>query len=161
MTAELKKWRRIFTGLASIWSNIFTNSNEKKTCLLLCLLCIFKFQTLTCRNFWIFYFKSRLTLHIFNSKLDYCLNWSAMATKILNHCIAQSATQWTPIMGVLFNISMAHVQLIRDFDYWPLNREEKRRRIAMVAKFLDHNNGQLKQRPRWRQRERQKGNGFL
>ena len=52
-----------FTGLASIWSNIFTNSNEKKTCLLLCLLCIFKFQTLTCRNFWIFYFMSRLTLH--------------------------------------------------------------------------------------------------
>ena len=29
MTAELKKWRRIFTALASIWSNIFTNSNEK------------------------------------------------------------------------------------------------------------------------------------
>ena len=35
MTAELKKWRRIFTALASIWSNIFTNSNERKTCLLL------------------------------------------------------------------------------------------------------------------------------
>ena len=34
------------TGLASIWSNIYTNSNEKKTCLLLCLLSIFKFQTL-------------------------------------------------------------------------------------------------------------------
>ena len=50
-----------FTGLASIWSNIFTNSNEKKTCLLLCLLCIFKFQTLSCRNFWIFYFMWRLT----------------------------------------------------------------------------------------------------
>ena len=29
MTAELKKWRRIFTALASIWSNICTNSNEK------------------------------------------------------------------------------------------------------------------------------------
>ena len=29
MTAELKKWRRIFTALASIWSNIFTNSKEK------------------------------------------------------------------------------------------------------------------------------------
>ena len=50
-----------FTALASIWSNIFTNSNEKKTCVLLCLLCIFKFQTLTCQNFWIFYFTSRLT----------------------------------------------------------------------------------------------------
>ena len=48
-----------------------------------------------------------------------------MATKILNHYIAQSATQRTPILGVLFNISMAHVQLIRDFDYWPLNKEEK------------------------------------
>ena len=84
-----------------------------------------------------------------------------MATKILNHYIAQSATQRTPIMGVLFNISMAHVQLIRDFDYWPFNKEEKRRRIAMVAKFLDHNNGQLKQRLRRRQRERQKNNGFL
>ena len=52
-----------FTALTSIWSNIFTNSNEKKTCLLLCLLCIFKFQTLTCQNFWIFYFTSRLTLY--------------------------------------------------------------------------------------------------
>ena len=29
MTAELKKWRCIFTALASILSNIFTNSNEK------------------------------------------------------------------------------------------------------------------------------------
>ena len=29
--------------------------------ILLCLLCIFKFQTLTCQNFWIFYFTSRLT----------------------------------------------------------------------------------------------------
>ena len=29
MTAELKNWRRIFTALASIWSNIITNSNEK------------------------------------------------------------------------------------------------------------------------------------
>ena len=27
-----------FTGLASIWSNIFTNSSEKKTCSLLCIL---------------------------------------------------------------------------------------------------------------------------
>ena len=52
-----------FTALASIWSNIFTNSNVKETCLLLCLLCLFKFQTLTCRNFWIFYFISRLTLY--------------------------------------------------------------------------------------------------
>ena len=51
-----------FTALASIWSNIFTNSNEKKTCLLLCLLCIFKFQTLTRQNFWIFYFTSMRTL---------------------------------------------------------------------------------------------------
>ena len=38
-------------------------SNEKKTCLLLHLLCIFKFQTLTCRNLWIFHFMSRLTLY--------------------------------------------------------------------------------------------------
>ena len=52
-----------FTALASIWSDIFKNSNEKKTCLLLWLLCIFKFQTLTCRNFLIFYFTSRLTLY--------------------------------------------------------------------------------------------------
>ena len=52
-----------FTGLASIWSNIFTNSNKKKTCSLLCLLCIFKFQTLTCWNLWILYFTSRLTLY--------------------------------------------------------------------------------------------------
>ena len=52
-----------FTGLASIWSNIFTNSNEKKTWSLLYLLCIFKFQTLTCWNLWIFYFMSRLTLY--------------------------------------------------------------------------------------------------
>ena len=52
-----------FTALASIWSNIFTNSNEKKTCLLLCLLSIFNFQTLTWQNFWIFYFTSRLTLY--------------------------------------------------------------------------------------------------
>ena len=45
--------------------NIFTNSNENKTCLPLCLLLyIFKFQTLTCRNFWICYFKSRLTLYV-------------------------------------------------------------------------------------------------
>ena len=59
-------WRSedaFFTASASIWSNIFTNSNEKKTCLLLCLLCTFKFQTLTCQNFWIFYFTSRLTLY--------------------------------------------------------------------------------------------------
>ena len=42
---------------------MFTNSNEKKTCLLLCLLCIFKFQTLACQNFWIFYFTPRLTLY--------------------------------------------------------------------------------------------------
>ena len=62
MTAELKKWRRIFYSL-SLNLNIFTNSHEKKTCLLLCLLCIFKFQTLTCQNFWIFYFTSRLTLY--------------------------------------------------------------------------------------------------
>ena len=65
-----------FTALTSVWSSIFTNSNEKNTRLLLCLLCIFKFQTLTCRNFWIFYFTSRLTLYeclvnVFNSKLDY------------------------------------------------------------------------------------------
>ena len=52
-----------FTGLASIWRNIFTNSSEKTTCLSLCLLCLFKFQTLTCRNFWIFYFMSRLALY--------------------------------------------------------------------------------------------------
>ena len=58
---ELKT--HFFIALASIWSNIFTNSNEKKTCLLLSLLRIFKFQTLTCRNFWIFYFTSRLTLY--------------------------------------------------------------------------------------------------
>ena len=83
MTAELKKSRCIFTGLTSIWSYIFTNSNKKKTCLLLCLLCIFKFQTLTCQNFWIFYFTPRLTLYecVVNvciqqqfiiRKLDYC-----------------------------------------------------------------------------------------
>ena len=52
-----------FKALASIWSNIFTSSNEKKICLLLCLLCIFKFQTLTCQNFRIFYFTLRLTLY--------------------------------------------------------------------------------------------------
>ena len=63
MTAELKKWRHIFTALVLIWSNVFTNSKEEKTCLLLCLLCIFNFQTLTCQNFWIFYFTSRLTLY--------------------------------------------------------------------------------------------------
>ena len=60
------KWRSedaFFTALASIWSIIFTNSNEKKTCLLFCLLCIFKFQTLACQSFWIFYFTSRLTLY--------------------------------------------------------------------------------------------------
>ena len=59
-------WRSedaFFTALASIWKNIFTNSNKKMTCLLLCLLCIFKFQTLTCQNFWIFYFTSRVTLY--------------------------------------------------------------------------------------------------
>ena len=33
------------------------------TCLLLCLLWIFKFQTLTCQNFWTFYFAPRLTLY--------------------------------------------------------------------------------------------------
>ena len=49
-----------FTGLASIWSNISKNFNEKKTFLLLC-----PFQTLCCRNFWIFYFMSRLTLYKF------------------------------------------------------------------------------------------------
>ena len=43
MTAELKKSTRIFTALASIWSNIFTNSNEKKTCLLLCLICVYSY----------------------------------------------------------------------------------------------------------------------
>ena len=36
--------------------------NEKNTCLLICVLCIFKFSTLTYRNLWIFYFMSRLTL---------------------------------------------------------------------------------------------------
>ena len=60
---NLRSEDAFFTALASIWSNIFTNSNEKKTCLLLCLLCIFKFQTLACQNFWIFYFTSRLTLY--------------------------------------------------------------------------------------------------
>ena len=60
MTAELKKEDAFFTALASIWSNIFTNSKEKKTCLLLCL---FKFQTHACQNFWIFCFTSRLTLY--------------------------------------------------------------------------------------------------
>ena len=59
------------TGLASIWSTIFTNSNGKKICLLLCLLCIFKFQTLTCRNLWIFYFMSRLTLYEFVNNVLY------------------------------------------------------------------------------------------
>ena len=29
----------------------------------ICLLCIFKFQTLTCQNSWIFYFTSKLTLY--------------------------------------------------------------------------------------------------
>ena len=63
-----------FTGLASIWSNIFTNSSEKKTCLLLCLLCIFKFQKLTCQNCWIFYFMSRLTLY--ECVVNVCIQWS-------------------------------------------------------------------------------------
>ena len=61
-----------------------TNSNEKKTCLLLCLLCIFKFQTLTWRNFWILYFISRVTLY--ESVVDVCIqryffirNWSIIS----------------------------------------------------------------------------------
>ena len=63
-----------FTGLASFWSNIFTNSNEKKTCLLLCLWCIFKLQTLAWQNFWIFYFMSRLTLY--ECVVNVCIQWS-------------------------------------------------------------------------------------
>ena len=63
MTAELKKWSPLFYRLSLLLSTIFTNSNKKKTCLLLCLLCIFKFQTLTCQNFWTFYFTLRLTLY--------------------------------------------------------------------------------------------------
>ena len=36
------------------------------------------------------------------------------------------------------------------------NLREVWRHVTMVAKFLDHNNRELKQRRRWRQRERQK-----
>ena len=53
--------------------NMITHSNKKKTCLLLCLLCTFKFQTLTCRNFWIFYFMSRLTLY--ECVVNVCIQW--------------------------------------------------------------------------------------
>ena len=53
--------------------NTITHSNKKKTCLLLCLLCTFKFQTLTCRNFWIFYFMSRLTLY--ECVVNVCIQW--------------------------------------------------------------------------------------
>ena len=89
MTAELKKWRRIFTALASIWSNIFTNSNGKKTCLLLCLLCIFKFQTLTCQNFWIFYFTSRLTLY--ECVVNVCIQrWFLFETGLLRDTILRN-----------------------------------------------------------------------
>ena len=44
MTAELKKWSRIFYRLsvAASEANVFTNSNKKKTSLLLCLFFIFK-----------------------------------------------------------------------------------------------------------------------
>ena len=73
-----------FTGLASIWNNKFTNSNEKKDLFITLSIVIFTFQTLTCRNFWIFYFMSRLTLYEcpnclysavnFNSKLNYTLS---------------------------------------------------------------------------------------
>ena len=53
--------------------NTITRSNKKKTCLLLSLLCTFKFQTLTCRNFWIFYFMSRLTLY--ECVVNVCIQW--------------------------------------------------------------------------------------
>ena len=45
-----------------IWPPWRHVNNEKNTCLLICVLCIFKFSTLTYRNLWIFYFMSRLTL---------------------------------------------------------------------------------------------------
>ena len=48
-----------FFTSSSIWSSLFTNSKEKKTCLLL----YSDFKRITCRNFWIFYFMSRLTVY--------------------------------------------------------------------------------------------------
>ena len=43
-----------------------------------------------------------------------------------------------------------------------LNRRgEVWRHVTMAAKLLDHNNGGLKQRQRWRQRARQKSNWFI
>ena len=64
MTSELKKWRRIFYRLSLYLKLSFHKfRNEKETCLLLCLFCIFKLQTVTRRKFWIFYYTSRLTLY--------------------------------------------------------------------------------------------------
>ena len=64
MTSELKKWRRIFYRLSLYLKLSFHKfRNEKKTCLLLCLFCIFKLQTVTRRKFWIFYYTWRLTLY--------------------------------------------------------------------------------------------------
>ena len=54
--------------------NIITHSNKRKACLLLCLLCIFKFQTLTCQNFWIFYFMSRLII-LYECVVNVCIQW--------------------------------------------------------------------------------------
>ena len=48
--------------LASIWSNIFTNSNEKKTCLSPSIVYI-QISNTYLPEFWIFYFMSRLTLY--------------------------------------------------------------------------------------------------
>ena len=44
------------TNFISIWATYSQIPTRKRPVLLLCLLCIFKFQTLTCRNFWILYF---------------------------------------------------------------------------------------------------------
>ena len=65
MTAELKKWRHIFYSLSlNLKQYIHKFQQEKDLFITLTeILCIFKFQTLTGQNFWIFYFTSRLTLY--------------------------------------------------------------------------------------------------
>ena len=74
----------------------------KKTCLLLCLLCIFKFQTLTCQNFWIFYFTLRLTLY----------------ECVVNVCIQRQFLIWSwTIIFNLLRVKLKLDQMMKDFIF--------------------------------------------
>ena len=59
MTAELKKWRRNFYRLS-----LHLHKFQQEEDLFITLYIVYsQISTLTCRNFWIFYFTSKLTLY--------------------------------------------------------------------------------------------------